>query len=76
MWFEVLETKISPDQLSDFDEAFFVWTAAEVTLIWYITDRQNNTFEFATSKWEKIKQCYMDIVRWNIPQFKKYIDLI
>ncbi len=74
--FDVLETKIKPDQLSTFDEAFFVWTAAEVTLIGYITDRDNNTFEFSTSNWEKIRDCYMDLVRWKISQFKKYIDLV
>lgn len=35
---EVSERKISPDDLSEFEEAFFTGTAAEVTPIGSITD--------------------------------------
>jgi branched-chain amino acid aminotransferase len=33
LWFEVKEVDIKPEDLDQFEEAFFVWTAAEVTPI-------------------------------------------
>jgi len=66
---EVVEEKISPERLKEFDEAFFVGTAAEVTPIWSITYKwEKNIF----SSWDekslsnKVKSIYLDIVTgWN-----------
>lgn len=65
LWIKVLEEKISPSRLEDFDEAFFVWTAAEVTAIWSITYSWKKILyksgeENSISK--QIENYYMDIV--------------
>jgi len=72
---EVKETRIHPKQLGEFDEAFFVGTAAEVTPIWTITDEYGNKFTYKS--WEKdsftqkIKKIYDDVVKWKD---EKYLD--
>jgi len=59
------KAKILPENLKDFDEAFFVGTAAEVTPIWSIT---YNSEKINFKSWEKdstsnkIKDVYMNIV--------------
>jgi len=45
----VIEEKINRDRLNDFDEAFFVWTSAEVTLIWTISFN-NNKYLYTSEK--------------------------
>ncbi len=72
---DVKETRINPKQLWDFDEAFFVWTAAEVTPIWTITDEFLNKIEYDSwdknSYTQKIKKIYDDVVKWKD---KDYLD--
>ena len=68
---DVIERKIKPEEIKDFDEAFFTWTAAEVTVIWNITDEEWNKIEFKNELSEKIKTLYLDIVAWKEEQ---YID--
>ncbi len=73
-WINVIERKIKPSELWDFDWAFFTWTAAEVTPIWSITSEAGETFSF--NSWNdslvwKIKTLYWDVVTWkNV----KYLD--
>ncbi len=76
MWFEIVETNIKLQDLSEFDEAFFVWTAAEVTPIWFITDLEDNTFEFVSDKSLKIRDFYMDLVHWKVDKFLKFISVV
>ena len=72
---EVEKTRINPKQLWEFDEAFFVWTAAEVTPIWTITNEKWEKFSYKS--WEKdsltskIKELYENVVRWKE---KEYLD--
>ena len=71
----VKETRIHPKQLGEFNEAFFVGTAAEVTPIGSITDEFGTTFEYkswnANSYTQKIKKIYQDVVTWKD---KDYLD--
>ena len=64
---EVKEKRISPKELWDFDEAFFVWTAAEVTPIGTITDEEWNKYSYNTkdknSYTQKMKKIYDDVVK-------------
>jgi len=64
---EVEEKRISPKELWDFDEAFFVWTAAEVTPIGTITDEEWNKYSYNTkdknSYTQKMKKIYDDVVK-------------
>ena len=73
-WINVIERKIKPSELWDFDWAFFTWTAAEVTPIWSITSEAGETFSF--NSWNnslvwKIKTLYWDVVTWKKV---KYLD--
>lgn len=70
---EVKETKIKPDELWDFNEAFFVWTAAEVTIIWSITDKKGKTHKYASDFSKKIKEFYQDIVTWENSWYEKWL---
>jgi len=71
----VKETRIHPDQLGEFDEAFFVGTAAEVTPIWSITDEKWNKYIYDTknenSYTQKMKKIYDDVVKGKD---KAYLD--
>jgi branched-chain amino acid aminotransferase len=71
------ETKILPTELNEFDETFFVGTAAEVTPIWSITyNWEKNIF----SSWKedslsnKIKNIYMDIVHGRDENYKEWLS--
>ena len=72
---EVIKTRIHPQQLGEFTETFFVWTAAEVTPIWSIVDEQWNKYTY--SSWEKdsltskIGDIYYKVVSW---EDKNYLD--
>ena len=72
---EVEKTRIHPQQLWEFTESFFVWTAAEVTPIWTITDEHNNKYVYSSWKEDsltsKIQKIYYDVVRWKD---KNYLD--
>lgn len=57
-----LQEKILPEDLADFDEAFFVWTAAEVTPICEINDADWNIYEFDNSVTNNIKELYSQLV--------------
>jgi len=73
----VQEEKISPKRLKEFDEAFFVGTAAEVTPIWSIT---YNGEKINFKSWEKnsisnkIKNIYMDIVYWRDEEYSEWLS--
>ena len=74
---EVIEEKITPDRLWEFDETFFVGTAAEVTPIWSITYKwEKNIYK----SWEEnsmvntIKDFYMDIVCGKDEVYKEWLS--
>jgi len=74
---EVKQEKISPERLKEFDEAFFVGTAAEVTPIWTIT---NSPEKFSFSSWDensltsKLKKYYFDIVTWEDEKYGEWLS--
>lgn len=74
---KVEERKILPQELWDFQEAFFTWTAAEVTLIWSITDENWKKYEFKSgdqdSLAQKIKKLYEDVVTWKNEKYLKWL---
>ena len=76
-WIEVTEKKISPQELWGFDECFFTWTAAEVTLIWSITDESWKTYEYNTWKeWslsKRMKNLYNDVVTWENDKYLSWL---
>ena len=73
----VIEEKIAPDRLWEFDEVFFVGTAAEVTPIWSITYNGEKTIY---KSWEvssmanTIKDLYMSIVSWKDEKYIKWLS--
>jgi len=74
---EVIEEKIHPDRLDEFQEAFFVWTAAEVTPIWSISynDKKIDFDSFnSDSLSNKIKDFYLNIVRWNNEKYSNWLS--
>ena len=75
---EVKEKRISPKELWDFDEAFFVWTAAEVTPIGTITDEEWNKYSYNTkdgnSYTQKIKNIYDDVVKWKDKTYLEWLS--
>jgi len=70
---DVIEKKIKPEEIKDFDEAFFTGTAAEVTPIWSITDEQWNKTIFKSDLSEKIKKLYLDIVAWKEEEYLDWL---
>ena len=71
------EAKILPTDLKDFDEAFFVGTAAEVTPIWSITyngEKINFTSWEENSISNKIKSIYLDIVTGGDEDYKEWLS--
>lgn len=76
-WVNVIERQIKPSELWDFDWCFFTWTAAEVTLIWSITDENWKKVEFQSWKeWSmsiKIKNLYMDVVSWKNEKYSDWL---
>ena len=76
-WIDVKETRIHPNQLWEFNEAFFVGTAAEVTPIWSITDEYGKTYDYKS--WEKdsitqkIKEIYFNVVTWKDKNYLKWL---
>ena len=71
------ETKILPEDLANFDEAFFVGTAAEVTPIWSITyNWKKNIFTSGHEKSlsNKIKSIYLDIVTGGDEEYKEWLS--
>jgi len=74
---KVKETRIHPNQLKDFDEAFFVGTAAEVTLIGSITDIDNTEYKYQTgieTLSSKIKNFYTDLVHWKYKKYNNWLS--
>lgn len=71
---EVIERKIKPEEIKDFEESFFTGTAAEVTVIWSITDEMWNKIEFSSwnqnSKSNELKNFYLDLVNWKAEKYK------
>ncbi len=74
---DVTERDVSPDELKDFDEAFFTWTAAEVTLIWSITDEAWNKVGYKSwiegSVSMKMKKIYEDVVTWRNEKYSDWL---
>lgn len=66
---QVFETQILTEDLSEMDEAFFTWTAAEVSPISSITDLDWNVFKYTSSELDsitmKIKKIYKEVVMAN-----------
>jgi branched-chain amino acid aminotransferase len=75
---DVVEETISPERLWEFEEAFFVGTAAEVTPIASITDQQGEEFEFSScdeaSKSNDMKKKYLDVVSGKDSDYLKYLS--
>lgn len=73
----VIEEKISPDRLWEFDEAFFTWTAAEVTPIWSITynwNKINYKSGEDLSLTKKIEAIYKNIVFWKDSEYFNWLS--
>ncbi len=69
----VQQSLLVSSDLGWYDEAFFVWTAAEVTAIWSITDQDGTEYVFTSGQSDSfvsmIKHAYMDIVCWKNPEY-------
>jgi len=72
---EIQKTRIDPKDLWEFRESFFVWTAAEVTPIWTITDEFWNKYIYSSwnkdSITSKIAHVYYKVVKW---EDENYLD--
>ena len=75
---KVIERKISPEELWNFNEAFFVWTAAEVTPIASITNEWWTKFIYnsgnASSTSKKISDFYHNIVTWEDENYINHLS--
>lgn len=73
----VEERKILPIEIKDFDEAFFTWTAAEVTPISSITletwEKINLKSYEKNSLSQKIKEMYLNITWWKLDNYKNWL---
>ena len=73
----VQEVNILVDEIKEYREAFFVWTAAEVTPIASITDETWCTFTFSSeqtdSLTQKIKILYHDIIHGKMSTYTKWL---
>ena len=68
---KVIAKNIIPDDILDFDEAFFVWTAAEVTLIGSIVLQDGTRKDFQNRFSKEIKKIYQQIVSGEIQNYLK-----
>ncbi|UFX83480.1 branched-chain amino acid transaminase [Candidatus Absconditicoccus praedator] len=66
----VEETSISPNKIQNFDEAFFVGTAAEVTPIQKIQETNGNIISYSADKSYEIADYYQKIVTGQIDKYK------
>lgn len=74
LWIEVLEEKITPTRLWNFEEAFFTWTAAEVTPIWSITfdwEKYNYKSWENSSLTKRMEEIYKKVNTW---EDENYLD--
>lgn len=72
----VIESIIKPSEIMFFDEAFFVWTAAEVTPIWSITleDWTKKDFVYDENSFTmKMHDLYLDLVKWKISWYDSFL---
>lgn len=72
----VVERLVSPDELKDFNQAFFVGTAAEVTPIWSITSEwwEKHTYAYADdSITMKLKHFYDEVVRGKVSEYEGWL---
>jgi len=70
----VEEVKIKPEEIKNYDEAFFCWTAAEITPISSISLENWESFNFKNNNLSnKIKNLYQDIVSWKIEKYKGWL---
>lgn len=71
--YNVIQTDIALEDISNFDEAFFSWTAAEITPIWSITDLDWNKVDYVSKKSLEIWKYYMDIVNGKNPKYENWL---
>ena len=71
-----MKKKFFPDELSDFDAAFFTGTAAEVTPISAITMEDNQTVSFDISKTDEIKNNFFAMTEGEGEFAKKWFSHI
>ncbi len=69
----VIEKKILESDIPEFDEAFFVGTAAEVTLIGSITLEGGKKVELESNFSRKIKKLYEEIVTWEVKEYNGWL---
>ncbi|MDD2486986.1 MAG: branched-chain amino acid transaminase [Candidatus Gracilibacteria bacterium] len=73
----VTERKISPEELGDFNEAFFTGTAAEVTLIGSITDENGKEFSFGSgdenSISQKIRKLFLEVTSGKVDKYNDWL---
>ncbi len=70
---KTIETQIPKDEFKNFDEAFFTWTAAEVTTIDSITDIDWIIKQYQQNLWLKLKDIYSKIVTGQIDNYKDWL---
>ena len=73
---KVVETKILPEDLVNFEEAFFVWTAAEVTPIGSITLQNWQKISYTSKTNLKIKDFYMDLVHGKVSKYDNLLTYV
>lgn len=67
---DVVEKDVTPDELVEYDCAFYTGTAAEVTIIKSIDDIQYTDF----SKAEMLKELYHDVVTGKAHEYKDWLS--
>jgi len=73
--FKVKEKDIKPEEIKDFDEAFFVGTAVEVNAIGKIDDTEfTGDKEGETTK--KIRELYFDIIHGKAKSYEKWLSSV
>ena len=69
--YTVIERNVTPNEIYDADELFFVGTAAEVTPI-----KEVDEVEFETSFGKKLAELYQRVVRGEIEKYKHWLDFV
>jgi branched-chain amino acid aminotransferase len=71
--YRIIERKIKPSEINKFEEAFFVGTAAEVSIIGKIG---SHVFHKNSGVAQKIQEAYMDIVHGKVKKYFKWLDYV
>ena len=75
MGIEVVEKRITRDEMSCADEAFFTGTAAEVTPIRELDNRVIGNGARGPIT-EKIQSMFFDVVNGRAPQYRHWLTLV